>query len=68
MTDLIHRIYSEDGTFIDREFTAAEMKVYEENKKAIEFEKQAIQAAKDNATAKLAALGLTVEDLKALGF
>lgn len=68
MTDLIHRIYSEDGTFIDRPFTADEIKVYEENKKAIEFEKQAIQAAKDSASAKLAALGLTVEDLKALGF
>jgi hypothetical protein len=68
MTDLIHRIYSEDGTFIDREFTAAEIKIYEENKKAIEFEKAAIQTAKDSATSKLAALGLTLDDLKVLGF
>jgi hypothetical protein len=67
MTDLIHRIYSEDGTYIDRPFTDDEIEVYEENKKAHEFEKKAIKEAKDAATAKLAALGLTVEDLKALG-
>ena len=68
MTDLIHRIYAEDGTFIDRPFTAEEIKVYEENKKAIESVRTAEKAAREAASVKLAALGLTVEDLKALGF
>jgi len=67
MAKLIHRIYSEDGTFIEREFTDEEVKVYEENKKAIEFEKQSIKLANDTAVAKLEALGLTIDDLKALG-
>jgi len=68
MTDLIHRIYAEDGTFIDRPFTDEEIKVYEENKKAMESVRTAEKAAREAASVKLAALGLTVEDLKALGF
>jgi hypothetical protein len=67
MADLIHRVYSEDGSFIDRPFTDEEIKVYEENKKAFEFEKLQTKKATESAQAKLEALGLTVEDLKALG-
>ena len=68
MSNLIHRVYSEDGTYIDRPFTDDEIKVYEATQKNQEKEKQAIKAVKDAATAKLEALGLTVDDLKALGF
>jgi len=68
MTILIHRIYAEDGTFTDRPFTDEELKVYEQSKKNQESEKAAIQSAKDAASAKLNALGLTVDDLKVLGF
>lgn len=52
---------------VDREMTDAEFAEYEVNKiKEAELVAQ-VQAAKAAAEAKLAALGLTTDDLKALG-
>lgn len=51
--------------------TAEEIALIEESKKATAVEKAAIEAAqtaKDAALAKLSALGLDLDDLKALGF
>jgi hypothetical protein len=59
-----------DGTVIERNFTEQELAQIEadrleyENRKA---EKEAKAAAKEAAQAKLTALGLTIDDLKALG-
>ena len=55
---------------IEREFTAQEIQQYETDKaKAAEREAEAEAKAQARATAqgKLAALGLTTDDLKALG-
>jgi hypothetical protein len=56
---------------VDRPMTNDEIKELQALQEAVtarlEAEKQA-DAAKDAAKAKLAALGLTVDDLKALGF
>lgn len=55
---------------LDREMTEAEFAEYEANKanqaEKIALEKEA-ETAKESAQAKLAALGLTTDDLKALG-
>ncbi len=68
MADIIETFA--DGTVIERNFTEQELAQIEadrlefENRKA---EKEAKAAVKEAAQAKLAALGLTVEDLQALG-
>lgn len=58
------------GEVIDREMTNAEFEEYKAQQVIDAEAAQAIanaQAAKEAAQAKLAALGLTVDDLKALG-
>lgn len=70
MTRPIHRIYQQDGSFIDQPYTDEEMAQLEKDKLAIEklkAEEADRLAAKAAAEAKLAALGLTADDLKALG-
>jgi hypothetical protein len=55
---------------VDREMTVAEFKQYEADQLAYELrqtEAEAKATAKAAAQAKLAAIGLTVEDLQALG-
>jgi hypothetical protein len=55
---------------IDREMTTAEFAVYETEKAKhaeAKAKAEAAEAAKTAAQAKLAALGLTTDDLKALG-
>ena len=64
------RVVELDGTIIDREMTAAEFAEYEISQAEVEARKAEAEAkaeAKAAAQAKLAALGLTVEDLTALG-
>jgi hypothetical protein len=69
MADIIETFA--DGTVIERNYTEQELAQIEadrlefENRKA---EKEAKAAAKEAAQAKLAALGLTTQDLQALGF
>jgi hypothetical protein len=66
----ITRTYQGDGTFIDREMNDAEYKQYQldqETNAQMQAELQAQAEAKAVAQAKLAALGLTVDDLRALG-
>lgn len=70
MTNPIHRIYQEDGTFIDRPFTEDELAQALKDKAEADalIQANAEQAAKKAAAlAKLEALGLTVSDLEALG-
>ncbi len=70
MTRPIHKIYQNDGTFIERPFTDEEMLVWEKDQADEIARQEAIveaAAKKAEAEAKLAALGLTSEDLKALG-
>jgi hypothetical protein len=68
MADIIETF--PDGTTIERDFTEQELAQIEadrleyENRKA---QKEAKAAAKEAAQAKLAQIGLTVEDLQALG-
>jgi hypothetical protein len=61
---------TETNEVIDREMTNAEFKVYEADQAAQAIkvaEAQAKAQAKAQAEAKLAALGLTTDDLRALG-
>jgi hypothetical protein len=70
MSRPIHKIYQGDGTFIERPFTDEEMVVWEKDQADEIARKQAIieaEAKRAAAEAKLAALGLTSDDLKALG-
>jgi hypothetical protein len=71
MTKPMIRIHNtETNEIIDREMNNAEYAVYqadEANKQARQAEAEAKAEAKAAAQAKLAALGLTVEDLTALG-
>ena len=64
----IHDISTDE--IIDREMTAAEFKIWEADQ-AVEASRQAAVEAKAQAKAiaegKLAALGLTTDDLRALG-
>jgi hypothetical protein len=68
MADIIETFA--DGTVVERDFTEQELAQIEldrlefENREA---EKEAKAAAKIAAQAKLSALGLTIEDLQALG-
>ena len=64
------RIVELDGTVIDREMTNVEFAQHQkdvENWKNRKAEAEAKAEAKATAEAKFAALGLTVEDLQALG-
>ena len=66
----IVRIYTAPGEFIDREMNDDEFAQYEIDQAEAETkaaEADAKAEAKAVAQAKLAALGLTVEDLQALG-
>jgi hypothetical protein len=70
MTPIIKLVNATTGEEIEREMTADELTVYEKDlesaaKEAEELAKK--EAAKTAAEAKLAALGLTTDDLKALG-
>jgi len=70
MTDYIHRIYQADGTYIDRPYTEEEIEQAVKDKEDADAKIQAnieFEAKKAAAQAKLAALGLTADDLKALG-
>jgi hypothetical protein len=57
----------ETGEIIEREMTKAEFTKYEKQVAEIQAQSQSIKTAKESAEAKLAALGLTAEDLRALG-
>jgi hypothetical protein len=64
------RIYTDAENFIDREMNAEEYAQWKKDNKAVEAELAQIEAkaqAREAAQAKLAAFGLTVEDLQALG-
>lgn len=64
------RVYAEDGSFIDREMNEAELEQFEIDKAEDELKQQAMDQAaakKAAAQAKLEALGLTSDDLRALG-
>lgn len=71
MSDFINTEYNlETGEIIERKLTDEEKSKYQTaNEKAIEqFEKQkVVEANRVAALAKLAALGLTLDDLAALG-
>ena len=70
MTKPIIRIYTSVDEYIDREMNADEFKQYKLDQaeaNALNAEVAAKAEAKLTAQAKLAALGLTVEDLTALG-
>lgn len=61
----IHDLATDEIT--DREMTDAEFKAYEAQKAAEAKALEQATSAKEAAEAKLAALGLTADDLKALG-
>lgn len=68
MSIKIHNV--ETGEIIEREMNAAELEQWEIDKAASEAKAQAeaeAQVKRAAAEAKLAALGLTADDLKALG-
>ena len=71
MTKPLIRIHNiETNEVIDREMTNAEFAQYKKDQAESEARQQADEAkaqAKQTAQAKLATLGLTVEDLTALG-
>ena len=71
MTRPTIRIHNtETDEIIDREMTEAEFAKYQADKAQVVWEKTEAEAratAKAAAQSKLAALGLTVEDLQALG-
>ena len=70
MAKPIVRIYTSNGEFIDREMNAQEFAQYKIDQAEFAAEKAKAEAraeAKTAAQTKLAALGLTVEDLQALG-
>ena len=63
----IHNVETDE--VIDREMTAQEYADFQESllPKPLTEEEQAFKDARDAAQAKLAAIGLTTDDLKALG-
>jgi hypothetical protein len=70
MSKIIKIVDIEAGTEIEREMTAEEIADYELGTKAKadrDAENAAKESAKEAAQAKLAALGLTADDLNALG-
>lgn len=70
MTKLMIRIHDlETNEIIDREMTDAEFQKYQDNKAQSDIlnnQKAAVEAAKVSALAKLAALGLTPEEISAI--
>lgn len=58
---------AETNEIIDREMTDVEFKVWDEANKADEQAKITAESKRSAALAKLEALGLNVDDLKALG-
>lgn len=63
-------IVTQEETIVERDETAAETKARLDSVKAYELlqaESEAKTVAKQSAQSKLAALGLTMDDLKALG-
>ena len=70
MTNPMIRIHNtETNEVIDREMTAAEFTAYKAEQKeaeAIATEKAAVQAARSSALAKLAALGLSEDEVNGL--
>jgi hypothetical protein len=74
MTRPIVRIYTEPNVYIDREMNDKEFEQhlkdvaeYEADQAARKAEAEAKAQAKATAESKLAALGLTTDDLRALG-
>jgi len=68
MTKPMTRLHNSDtGEIIDREMTNAEFAEYTKHNDFIAAMQAKEDAAKNAAEAKLAALGLTANDLKALG-
>jgi hypothetical protein len=70
MTLMVKEHNVETGEIIEREMNAEELAQYENDQieaKAIAAKQAETQAAKEAAQQKLSALGLTTEDLKALG-
>lgn len=62
------RIHNADtGEVIDREMTDSEIANYEAHNAELNLLQAESEAAKSEAQAKLTALGLTTDDLKALG-
>jgi len=62
------RIHNADtGEVIDREMTADELAEYKAHNQALAELKAEADSAKEAAEAKLTSLGLSVDDLKALG-
>jgi len=67
---MIKLVNAETGEEIEREMNAQELTQYEKDQadaKATATKQAETEAAKSAALAKLAALGLTTDDLKALG-
>lgn len=63
------RIINEDGSITEREPSAAEIKQNEKDQELLKAEEEKIKAkkiARDSALAKLAALGLTEDEIAAL--
>ena len=70
ITEKEFNVLTGEETFTERDETAAEIKQrekFEAEQAALEAEQAALEAAKKPVKAKLAALGLTTDDLKALG-
>ena len=67
MSNLIKIHNAETGEVIEREMTDAEFKAWDDGNKAKAAKDAAEIAKRTAAEAKLAALGLTSDDLKALG-
>jgi hypothetical protein len=67
MSNLIKIHNAETGEVIEREMTDAEFKAWDDGNKAKAAKDAAEIAKRTAAEAKLAALGLTANDLKALG-
>ena len=68
MTKPMTRLHNSDtGEIIDREMTDAEFAEYTKHNEFIATMQAQEEAAKNAASAKLAALGLTADDLLALG-
>jgi hypothetical protein len=68
MTNHLIKIYDvETDTTTEREMTDAEFKAWDDGNKAKAAKDAAAAQAKSSAEAKLEALGLDLDDLKALG-
>ena len=57
----------ETGEVVEREMTKAELSNYVKQVADVQAQSESIKNAKESAEAKLAALGLTADDLRALG-